>query len=290
MATRGSDGSRRLVWLAKRVLSAEQLDALRDLRGDLQSARWLQLGAHVFDALRLLVSPHSRLWYDDVLSVCPHPAALYQYVLERICASGTLQCVLARELHTGRLEASGGYVVLRHDLDACPERTAVFVRVERQIGVRSSSYVRVDGEHYDPATVIGLFRKLHDEGFEVGLHTAAYAHPRPLAQLVLELRRFLGIFGFAARSITTHGFTKRRAVQRQRRLFLRAVARCAAWYGFVVADHTIPDRYTVQVGDANVALGGRVHYLSRSVLGLAQAPAGTRALFLTHPEYWLDEV
>jgi hypothetical protein len=278
-----------LVRLAEQVLGAERLDTLRELRGELQSARWFQHGMHVLDSLRAIVSSNSRLWYDDILSVCPHPPGMYRYVLECILASGTLRCVLARDLHAGQLDDTGAYLVLRHDLDACPERTAIFVRAERQAGVRSSCYVRVDGERYEPERVARLVRELHEEGFEVGLHTAAYARPQPFAELACELRRFLGVFGFPVRSVTTHGFTMRRAVQRQRRLFVSALARRADRYGLIVTDHIVPGVYTVQVGDAKVAFAGRRRYLSRDVLRLAQAPAGTRALFLTHPEYWLDE-
>ena len=168
---------------AKRLLGAERVQNLRGCYAGLKSSWPASLGRQLWTDAALFLNLPANPWYGEVLSFGPHPPGLYDYILERLLSGGGVDVVLARELHAGRLNSRQGIVVLRHDLDAEPEKLRIFTEAERRLGVRSSIYVRVDQASYDPREIACQLRRLRDEGFEIGLHTVAYQAPEPLAAL-----------------------------------------------------------------------------------------------------------
>lgn len=274
---------------AKHLLGTERVQHLRSCYAGFQSSWPAALAKQWWTDAALFLNLPVSPWYREVLSFGPHPPGLYDYILERLLKDGGLNVVPARELHSGRVSSGRGSLVLRHDLDAQPEKLRVFTEAERRLGVRSSIYVRVDYDAYDPQQVAGQLRVLRDEGFEIGLHTAAYQAPEPLAALERELERFRTVLGFEALSLNTHGvFPSSRALGARRQEFLQELSRRAAEMNLTAVDHNLPGTYDLLVGDANLALNRRLSYLGRNVLELARLPAGQRGLFLTHPEYWLE--
>jgi hypothetical protein len=272
----------------KQLLGAERVRLARDGWAALKSSRPAAWARQWWTDTALFLNLPVKSWYQEVLSFGPHPPRLYDYILERLL-SGGVEVVLARDLHTGIRPGDRGRLVLRHDLDAQPEKLRIFTEAEKRLGVRSSIYLRVDGVSYEPKEIAGQLRRLADEGFEIGLHTAAYQAPEPLAALGKELERFRTALGFEALSLNTHGvFPSSRALGVRRQEFLQELSRRAAEMRLAVVDHNLPGAYDLIAGDANLALNRRLSYLGRNALELARLPAGQQGLFLTHPEYWLE--
>jgi hypothetical protein len=63
--------------------------------------------------------------------------------------------------------------VLRHDFDKKADNCDIFFKAEREMGVRSTTYVRVANNDYNPFSYIVYpkLKKAEDDGFEIGLHS-----------------------------------------------------------------------------------------------------------------------
>jgi hypothetical protein len=274
---------------AKQLLGTERVQVLRRCYAGIQSSWPVALGRQLWTDAALFLNLPVNPWYEEVLSFGPHPPGLYDYILERLLSGGGVEVVLAMDLHAGMSPGGQGSLVLRHDLDAQPEKLRIFTEAERRLRVRSSIYVRVDGASYDSQEIAGQLRRLRDEGFEIGLHTAVYQAPEPLAALERELGHFRTILGFEALSLNTHGvFPSSRSLGARRQEFLRELSRRAAEMNLVVVDHNLPGSYDLLVGDANLAMNRHLSYISREVFKLAHLVNGNRGLLMTHPEYWLE--
>ncbi|MEM0475931.1 MAG: hypothetical protein QW343_04010 [Candidatus Norongarragalinales archaeon] len=79
-----------------------------------------------------------------------------------------------------RRKPMGRVLVLRHDIDFEPARALEMARVEKENGVRSTYFVRVHYDGYNPFgfKTNAVLRKLESAGHEVGLHYECndYAH------------------------------------------------------------------------------------------------------------------
>ncbi len=66
------------------------------------------------------------------------------------------------------------YIALRHDVDFAPSYSLEMAELEHEAGVRSSFFVLVDGQFYNPlqTEVIRQIRQIHSLGHEIGLHFA----------------------------------------------------------------------------------------------------------------------
>ena len=62
--------------------------------------------------------------------------------------------------------------IMRHDFDKKPENCDIFFIAEREFGVRSTTYVRVANNDYNPFSyqVYSKLKAAEEEGFEIGLH------------------------------------------------------------------------------------------------------------------------
>jgi len=63
--------------------------------------------------------------------------------------------------------------ILRHDFDKQPETCDIFINAEREFNVRSTTYVRVANNDYNPFSyvVYPKLKKAEEDGFEIGLHS-----------------------------------------------------------------------------------------------------------------------
>tara|TARA_B110000003_G_scaffold263383_1_gene286989 strand:- start:431 stop:1126 length:696 start_codon:yes stop_codon:yes gene_type:complete len=63
--------------------------------------------------------------------------------------------------------------ILRHDFDKQPETCDIFIKAEREFNVRSTTYVRVANNDYNPFSYIVYpkLKRAEEEGFEIGLHS-----------------------------------------------------------------------------------------------------------------------
>lgn len=66
------------------------------------------------------------------------------------------------------------YIALRHDIDFAPGYSQEMAELEHAAGVRSTFFVLVDGQFYNPlqSQVIRQIRRIHSLGHEIGLHFA----------------------------------------------------------------------------------------------------------------------
>lgn len=67
-----------------------------------------------------------------------------------------------------QVNASEKVVLLRHDVDVRIRGVSVLAEIEKQFGVRSAFYVRMDGDYFGESYPI--FQQLEREGFEIGFH------------------------------------------------------------------------------------------------------------------------
>src|SRR2546421_5641963 len=67
------------------------------------------------------------------------------------------------------------YIALRHDIDFAPSYSLEMAELEHEAGVRSTFFVLVDGQFYNPlqSEVIRQIRRIHSLGHEIGLRVSA---------------------------------------------------------------------------------------------------------------------
>jgi len=66
------------------------------------------------------------------------------------------------------------FILLRHDIDFAPGYSLEIAQIEHEAGIRSTFFVLVDGQFYDPvqSDVVRQIRAIHSLGHEIGLHFA----------------------------------------------------------------------------------------------------------------------
>lgn len=218
------------------------------------------------------------------LSSPPHDVRLYETCLAALAADPACRVITLEEHILGRRGAVDGIdVVLRHDVDSGDGRALEgLCRADRRAGFRSSVHVIVDGTIYDPQPLVGLLRTLHDDGFDVGLHTQAWIHPDCGAALRQDLARFEALLGWPARTMTFHGawprteddLARRKRFEQQ----LPAWSRQTALVGY-------NNRFDFVAEDSNVA--GQPSPLNQAFLESAtRCYLGGVALILTHDTHW----
>src|SRR5262245_51887840 len=116
--------------------------------------------------MRLMSTP-SRF----VLS--PLSRTLYLEFLTKAKACGRT-FVLHRDFLPGAPPLPPRYILLRHDIDFAPAYALEMAGLEHAEGIRSTYFVLVDGQFYNPiaSETIRCIREIHALGHEVGLHFA----------------------------------------------------------------------------------------------------------------------
>ena len=66
-------------------------------------------------------------------------------------------------------------IILRHDVDYSPKRDLAIAKIEKSLGLKSTFFVRVHGEHYHPFDrgSYPVFKEILQMGHEIGLHYEA---------------------------------------------------------------------------------------------------------------------
>jgi len=66
-------------------------------------------------------------------------------------------------------------IILRHDVDYSPKRALEIAKIEKSLGLKSTFFVRVHGEHYYPfeRNTYSYFLEILELGHEIGLHYEA---------------------------------------------------------------------------------------------------------------------
>ena len=65
-------------------------------------------------------------------------------------------------------------IILRHDIDALPQRHLKLARIEKSLGIKSTYFVRVHGQYYYPmGLTLKVLEAIQQMGHEIGLHSEA---------------------------------------------------------------------------------------------------------------------
>lgn len=83
-------------------------------------------------------------------------------------------------------------IVLRHDVDYSPKRALEIAKIEKSLGLKSTFFIRVHGEHYHPLDreSYPIFKKILKLGHEIGLHYEARTYSKKLGQETIEIFRW----------------------------------------------------------------------------------------------------
>src|SRR5439155_17171539 len=100
------------------------------------------------------------------------------------------------------------YIALRHDIDFAPSYSLEMAELEHEAGVRSTFFVLVDGQFYNPlqSEVIRQIRQIHSLGHEIGLHFAVSSavHADIGKEVAFRLDVLSAIVGATVRSFSQH--------------------------------------------------------------------------------------
>jgi hypothetical protein len=144
----------------------------------------------------------------------PFSLAYYRSIIELAQRAGYRFQTIREFLVEGA--PAEGVFILRHDLDTKPATTWPMLDCERELGVRSTVFVRVMANDYNALgyTVLPKLLAAESEGFEIGLHSnfveyATIAGLDPLKVLAGEaaaLKAFLRIDGVACHRDVNYAF------------------------------------------------------------------------------------
>jgi len=161
---------------------------------------WYQMSSHDHDKVCVTERPYHLRLYEEVVK---------QYVQNETCVFLSAYDATNRE----KRDPDRVNLVLRHDLDSLPERVKWFCDIEMKYGLRSAIYVIVGPQHFEGSAnyaVLGdlqqLLLNLNREGFEIGLHSIAWAQGDFVEAFAAEVEIFRQIFEFLPRTYTLHGF------------------------------------------------------------------------------------
>jgi hypothetical protein len=144
-----------------------------------------------------------RLPEPKVISQAPHSPSIYRDVLQSLLdqdvAFGSVHDYLVNQVHRGFL--------LRHDLDTiqCLENLPALVAVEASLQLRSTIYVLSDNCFYPLEEYGEYLQSLHQNRFDLALHTRCHFQDDPLDYLETEINRFRTVLGFFPLTVTLHG-------------------------------------------------------------------------------------
>lgn len=149
------------------------------------------------------VEPHS---FIEITHEPPHSESLYRRLLASWIAEGVELGPIPARIQGVRTLA------LRHDIDQHPERSTIFLNIERELRVRGAYYFLADGcvpdftYPYRLDRCKALVNTIVDAGGVLGLHSIAWAQSDGLAVFEREKERMLEATGFVPRVWTHHGF------------------------------------------------------------------------------------
>jgi hypothetical protein len=100
------------------------------------------------------------------------------------------------------------YIALRHDIDFAPAYSVEMAELEHAAGVKSTYFVLVDGQFYNPvgADAVRQIRRIRSLGHEIGLHFAAASAVEDEigSEVAFRLEILSAIAGAPVRSFSQH--------------------------------------------------------------------------------------
>lgn len=115
-------------------------------------------------------TPYCRTQYEATPIVFGQYSRWLKSLKDRVA-----NILLPNQILTGECDLADNRpnVIIRHDIDSEPERILPMLHEENMLGMRSVTYVRVDGETYNYKKYVDMLRMFEHEGFEFGLHITA---------------------------------------------------------------------------------------------------------------------
>jgi hypothetical protein len=117
-------------------------------------------------------------------------------------------------------------ILLRHDIDYSPQRAFVMAKIEKDLGIKSTYFVRVHGEYYHPFDRQSylIIKQIIEFGHEIGLHSEARSLARafkiPVSQLFCMEKEILErVFDLKVISAAEHADLGRSQNYWQKHLF-----------------------------------------------------------------------
>jgi hypothetical protein len=238
-------------------------------------------------AMRARVGAWRRHRYLQSLSAAryaPYPTRLYRDFLARALHDRALEVAPFVEAPAGRGLAT---LYVRHDIDtaACARGMGLLLGIDRELGVRSGVYLLADAPDYRLSDLREEIAAWRAAGFEVGLHTACYAHDDCFAAFAAETWAFTNALGFAPRSFTVHGLGQHRLDARMK--FYREIPARLTEFGYAYTDIPGVRGYDHVFEDCHWDDARQARYVRDDLAGRRYPYArGGRYLLLTHPCYW----
>lgn len=218
-----------------------------------------------------------------LISVAPHNLRLYEYFIRKQLKAGA-RFITSEDLYGIALSPNDACILIRHDVDYCPDRLAAIIDVERRLGVVSDVHVIVDKSHYDPHPYAESWRKLAAEGYSFGLHTLAPSYDDFFSVLRKEIRQFSDLLGFAPKTFSVHGVCPSPVDwQKRRQNFLDRLAPRMASFGFD-GSHNFGG-FDSWVEDSG--RGGEFAYLDTGWTECVPVPGKVIGV-LVHPDHWVE--
>jgi hypothetical protein len=105
----------------------------------------------------------------------------------------------------------GKSVLMRHDIDKCPNKALDLARIENELGIRSTYFVRVHSNYYNPFGYAdyNFIRQIRDLGHDLSLHSEAFDFGRifkldPMELFRKEIEIFITIFDVEVKYYAPH--------------------------------------------------------------------------------------
>ena len=177
--------------------------------------------------------------------------------------------------------------ILRHDFDKQPETCDIFIKAEREFNVRSTTYVRVANNDYNPFSYIVYpkLKKAEEEGFEIGLHSNFVEYSKftgiPIEDVLTSewnaLSAFFNLEGMSCHRDINYAYNSLPWVE-ENELLLKQIGIKYQAYDKKILDSVL-----------YVNEGLNPHLCWRSISPQEAIKTGKSICFLTHNHWWYYE-
>jgi hypothetical protein len=222
-------------------------------------------------------------------SLPPHDAEIYRAVLTDFARHPYESVVMPLKiLLSGEKREDVANIYLRHDVDISPPGLETLCSIESELGFVSSIYVLAAREKffhspYEISEFGSLFGELRAQGFEVGLHTVAYAAPveQMLDCFTREIELFEVAMGYLPETFAFHGWPDYEGDRHAKRALFAAklLEHRGRFSHFVgkMSDYFLGP--TVDISDSGIPW-------PKSAKEIRHYYPGEIACVLSHPCYW----
>jgi hypothetical protein len=181
------------------------------------------------------------------------------------------------------------HFVLRHDVDKTPLALPPIIDVEAELGVKSTTYVRVAGAEYNPFSYPAMkaFQGAAKRGTEIGLHTSFFEYSQingfdPLSVLKGELnvlRAFFDIRGISPHRDINYTYNSLPFLETSWQL----VAALGVFY------HAYEKRIMDATTYVNEGFNPHLCWRSTNPFEAIDKGNGRSIYMLTHPHWWFKD-